>query len=290
MNFKFPTFTIEGVKIPRVILGTNPLGWSSHFSRAKDLDWQKTFKNPEVVARLIIKSIDMGVNAIMGTAIDDVISGLGLPDMGPHRYGQWIKAVNIAQKETGEKLVCLATTDGPITDKLGIPNVKKSCEIIQAIGGQFMLLHGGTIASLLRFPQGKKGYIEGIEETINLIRDEGMIPGLGSHDARALTVSDEKEYGLSVYYTPYNKINYYMSPGFSRVTTFDAVKSAKKPVFAIKPFASGRLPIREALEFVFSMSGVQAVCVGIGSEEEMDETYRIAKEVIDSIPRLSKSE
>ena len=47
MKFEFPTFTVEGVKIPRVILGTNPFGWCSHFSNAKDLAFQKIFKDPE---------------------------------------------------------------------------------------------------------------------------------------------------------------------------------------------------------------------------------------------------
>lgn len=276
-KLKFPTFKVEGIEIPRVILGTNPFIGAAHFSGAKRLDYRRIFKDPKTIADLIVRSYDMGVNAVMAPLMDDK-DGNNI-----------ITAIGTAQQETGNKLIILGTTHylGKYISLGKLELLKNDAERLKSIGGQFLFLHGNQVDNLVR-PITRT--IEHAEESLAIIRDAGLIPGIGCHDRNAIAISDERGYDAAAYYLPLNKMNYYMPAAWEAMSAIMAVRNSKKPVFAIKPLACGRMPPREALEFVFSIPKLKGTAIGIASEAEMDETYAIAKEIIDLNPTLRISE
>jgi hypothetical protein len=269
MEKNFPTFSVEGVTLPRVILGNNPFGGFSHFSEARSKENLKRFgqrddvDDVKAIADLIIKSVHMGVNAIGPLVVIE----------------KFIKAIDVAQKETGEQLRVIGVpfytylnNRTQFTPEMIQPDI----DLLQTIGAQFCFVWGQMADDLLHW---NNRTIVGMEELLDIIRDAGMIPGIGCHDPHVITVADEKGYDAPCYYAPINKIGYYMDFGESG-STLSIVKNAMKPVIAMKPLASGRIPPKEALEYIFSVPGVEGISIGIASEEEMEEDYTIAKRIL----------
>ena len=57
----------------------------------------------------------------------------------------------------------------------------------------------------------------------------------------------------------------------------EAVKNASRPVIAIKPLAGGRIPPKQAFDYVYENARVDSCMVGVGSEEELDIDLRAAR-------------
>ena len=57
-----------------------------------------------------------------------------------------------------------------------------------------------------------------------------------------------------------------------------AIRSAKKPVIAIKPLAGGRIPPRTAFEFLYKDLRIDVCVIGVASESEVDEDIPLALE------------
>jgi hypothetical protein len=62
------------------------------------------------------------------------------------------------------------------------------------------------------------------------------------------------------------------------ITHLETVKNAKKPVIAIKSLAGGRIPPKEAFQYVYEIAGVDSCMVGVGSDEELDTDLKAARE------------
>ena len=102
---------------------------------------------------------------------------------------------------------------------------------------------------------------------------------LGIHHAgSSIPILDSSDIKIDGYLTPVNKIGALMLP--TKELALKAIKNSEKPIIAIKTMAGGRIPPREALEYVFGDVGVEACMIGVGSEQEADEDLPIAKEII----------
>jgi len=62
--------------------------------------------------------------------------------------------------------------------------------------------------------------------------------------------------------------------------TLRIIEQIKKPVIALKPFASGRIQPEEGLKFTLSTPGVTAVVIGVANHEEVVQDFQLAKEIL----------
>ena len=72
----------------------------------------------------------------------------------------------------------------------------------------------------------------------------------------------------------------------SQEVALDAVNNCSKPVIAIKPLAAGRFAegrIKEWLQWVFNVKGVDSMSIGFMSPEEATEDITAAKEILDGM-------
>jgi hypothetical protein len=80
------------------------------------------------------------------------------------------------------------------------------------------------------------------------------------------------------YVTPINRLGVMMFP--TRDTALEAIKTAKRPVIAIKPLAGGRIKPREALRHVYKEVGISFCMIGVGSENEAEEDFSTALKIL----------
>ncbi len=246
----FPSTTIAGVLLPRLIIGTNSFLGFSHTSLGRDR-WIRRFYTPERIADVFIRCLELGLTAVFGPC-----------------YAPLLSALDIMEKRTGVRLTFIGTT-------LGDPAIiRDQIKQLKDAGAKFCLLHGGWTDS---FPL-ENGRIKDFDRFFALIREAGLIPGAACHKADRLRLLIEGKYDCEVIATPVNKMGFYMHP--SREAMVEAVSQCPKPVIAIKPLASGRFDenrIDEWLRWTFSVKGVVAAAVGFMCEEEAEEDAAIAR-------------
>lgn len=239
-----PMVDIEGVKVPKLMIGINSLlGWS-HTSPGRD-KWIRRYYTARRVANVFERCIELGVHGVLGPV-----------------WPRLIKAIRIAEKETGQRMIFVSTTIGDPKD------TEKQLEMLKDLYSPVCCLHGGWTDN---WPV-QNGRLVGFEKYLQMIRDAGLVPGVACHNGDRLRMVDEGEYDISVFATPVNKLGFYMSPTAKSI--LDIVRRTKKKVIAIKPLASGRFDegkIPEWLEWVLSQKGVSAICVGFMSREEAEE-------------------
>lgn len=239
-----PMVDIEGVKVPKLLIGINSLlGWS-HTSLGRD-KWIRRYYTARRVANVFERCIELGVHGVLGPV-----------------WPRLIKAIRIAEKQTGQRMVFVSTTIGDPKD------TEKQLEMLKDLYSPVCCLHGGWTDN---WPV-QNGRLVGFEKCLQMIRDAGLVPGVACHNGERLRMVDEGDYDVSVFATPVNKLGFYMSPTAKSI--LDLVRRTKKKVIAIKPLASGRFDegkIPEWLEWVLSQKGVSAICVGFMSREEAEE-------------------
>jgi hypothetical protein len=253
----FPTFKVEDVEVPRVLIGINPFLGYSHFSEAKSNYFKRIFKDVKAISDVIVKATELGVNGIY-TPADKKIAN----------------ALNQVKQRTGIKMTIVGTT----YYTFDLKKMEKEIALLKGMGARICLLHGNAVDDLLN---PVERVINHAEEMLQLIREKGLIPGIACHDARAILYSDERGYDAKVYATPVNKIGFWMNP---EGLTLKVIRQTDKPVIALKPFASGRIQPEEGLEFTLSTPGVTAVAIGVANYEEVIQDFKLAHKILGRHP------
>jgi hypothetical protein len=248
----FPTIDIEGIKVPKILIGINSLlGWS-HTSSGRDR-WIIRYYTARRIAKVFERCIELGVDGVLGPI-----------------WPRLLQAIKIAEDETGQKMTFVSTTIGETKD------TKKELEMLKGVYSPICCIHGAWSDS---WPVRNKK-LEGLESYLKMIRESGLVPGLACHNGNRLRMVDKGGYDVSVFVTPVNKSGFYMNP--TQRSILNAIARTKKPVIAIKPLASGRFDegkIREWLEWSLGRKGVSALCIGFMSEEEAEEDITYMKEI-----------
>jgi len=249
----FPTFKVEDVEVPRVLIGINPFLGYSHFSEARSKYFKRIFKDVTAISDVIVKATELGVNGIY-TPADKKIAD----------------ALKQVKQRTGIEMTVVGTT----YYTFDLKKIEKEIDLLKSMGANICLLHGNAVDDLLN-PIMRA--INHAEEMLQLIREKGLIPGIACHDARAILYSDERGYDVKIYATPVNKIGFWMNP---EGLTLKIIRQTDKPVIALKSFASGRIQPEEGLEFTLSTPGVTAVAIGVANYEEVTQDFKLAHKIL----------
>ena len=267
----FPRTEVAGVSLSRMIIGTNwMLGWS-HRGPASDHQILNKFSNGEKAYPLLKTFLDRGVDTIMGP-------------LQQERVMQ--EAVRYAQEKTGKKLIVIDTPiinvdDNEAARREAQATIRRSRDC----GATFCLVHHSSAEQLVN---KNKHIIDRLPDYLDMIRQEGMIPGLSAHMPELVTYSDENEYDVQTYIQIYNAMGFLMQVEVETVNQI--IHNAKKPVMTIKPMAAGRTTPFVGLNFVWNtIRPCDLVTVGCFDPEEAEEDIEISLAAIERrMPNIGK--
>jgi hypothetical protein len=245
---KFPTFSIEGVTLPRVICGTNALfGWS-HVSEGRNA-WLRRYYTPERVARVFATCMELGATAVMGPL-----------------HPPLVEALEETEKLTGQRPLWLSTTAAPP----GPDSTPDQVRQIREAGAPICSIHGAWVDKWVLEDW------EALERCISQIREADLVPAAVCHYSDRLAKLAESGVDLPLLGTPVNKTGWWMCP--DQESALGVLRRLGRPLLAIKPLACGRFEegqLRDWLEWAVDREGVDAVAIGPMCEDEAQESIPI---------------
>ncbi len=259
----FPRTTVAGVSLSRMIIGTNwILGWS-HRSPAADRQIKNRFPGGNEVFPLLKSFLDEGVDTIMGPLQQERVMQEGVRE---------------AQERTGKKMILIDTPiinvdDNEQARREARATIRRSREC----GATFCLLHHSSAEQLVNKNLHR---IVRLEDYTDMIRQEGMIPGLSAHMPELITYSDDNGYDVETYIQIYNCMGFMMQVEIETVASI--IHSAKKPVMTIKPMAAGRVTPYVGLNFSWNtIRPCDMVTVGCTHPDEAAEDIEISRAALE---------
>jgi hypothetical protein len=253
----FPRTEIDGVSVPRMLIGTNWFLGFSHFSRARD-EYIRSVQTRETLADILEVFFAAGIDCVYGTR----------PEATPLEG-----AIRDAEDRTGRECIRLSI---PTLDTAGTPEAHdanaRTLDEYAAIGTRICMPHQCTTDAML---DRRDRTIRGLDRISALIRERGMVPGISTHTPEAAIYADEQGFDVQCYCQIYNAAGFLMHVEVD--WTQRMIWQRAKPVIAIKPFAAGRLHPLVGLAFCYATLRPQdMVCVGTLTADEARELIEIA--------------
>jgi hypothetical protein len=249
----FPTFTVEDCTFTRLILGHNPFLGYSYLSNARSTEYVRRFSTFEPIRDVIVAALGMGVRSIMLST-------------GGENCDRVARAIEAAQEQSGVEMSNLVIVGTDVAEQV---------DFLKRVNCRVCLVHGQTTDSM--FWRSEWTFKPEFPELLARIRSAGFVPGMSSHNGGE-TVPLAENYDVHVINTPINKIAWRMCPCVEQV--LDVVRKSSKRVIGMKPLAMGRIAPQEGIDYALSVRGLDALCVGIGTVAEAEETFGIAAEAL----------
>ncbi len=258
---EFPRTMVEGVSMPRMIVGTNWFLGYSHCTKAKSEFIKEFFPDYKKIADILEVFFKAGVNAVMGMIKEDLT----------------YYAVKEAEQRTGVQGIIVSTPSIP-TDKrtaldgFDMDEVKKTLDLEVEREAVFCLPHTMVTDKMVDRCSRE---IRQFGPLCAAIRERGMIPGLSTHLPEAIVYADETDLDVGTYISIYNSMGFLMPIEVDWVTRL--IQKAKKPVMCIKPMAAGQLRPLQGLTFVWNtVRNCDMVTVGTMTPREAQECISIS--------------
>jgi len=226
---QFPRTEVDGISLPRMLIGVNWIAGYSHTSHAADMDIHATNKTAEDVFPILKTFTNYGINAIMGGASGGIIED----------------SVNYFQDKTGIEIIRI---DTPVMNMDDTKEARAETEAVikrsAKAGAKFCFPHHSSVEQLVN---KNKRIIDRLPDYLSMIRDNGMIPGLSAHMPELIIYSDLNEYDVETYIQIFNCMGFLMQIEVESI--IQIIHNAKKPVMTIKPMAAGRVSPYVGLTF-----------------------------------------
>jgi hypothetical protein len=249
-----PYSEIGGLKIARLVIGSNTFFGYSHYSRARDTLWRRYFTDDKI-QEVLEKCAQKGLNAVCS--------------MPGERLR---KIMDKVERNTGVHIVWFATPGNVYPWEKWKDDVNMTADV----GAEFCMPHQCYTDNALASGRGE---IERYAEIAGYVREKGMRPGLSTHRPETIRTVDRIGYDCDVYIQPYNSIGFLCPVETDWIG--NVIRNAKKPVLCIKPLGSGRVLPPTGLPFVFnSVSPKDVVCIGMMSPEEVEENVTIVEQTL----------
>jgi len=266
MNTQFPRTEVSGISMPRMLIGTNWFLGYSHTSPAADSLIKKTNRDIEPIAKILEVYLNSGVNAIMG-----LFEG-----------NEFLKAaIETAEDRTGKGMIII---DTPIINVDNNESARREAERLikncKKAGATFCLIHHSSVEQLVN---KNKQIIDRLPDYTQMIRDNGMIPGLSAHMPELVVYSDLNNYDVETYIQIFNCAGFLMQVEVEYI--HKVIWNAKKPVMTIKPMAAGRVSPFVGLTFSWhAIRPCDMVTVGCFTVEEAKEDIEISLAALENRP------
>jgi hypothetical protein len=261
----FPRTTVGGVSLSRMIIGTNWFLGFSHTSVAKD-EFIKEHMDRKRVADVMEVFVRAGVDTVMGLIQVPVLH----------------EAVQEVQDRTGRKMIVISTPILPFTPEtpakgFNVDWLEKTLDEQKRLGATFCFPHQVTTDSLVDRCTRE---IRCMPQAVRMIREHGMIPGLGTHMPETIIFADETALDVETYISLYNSMGFLMQLEVDWISRI--IHDAKKPVMTIKPLAGGQLRPFQGLHFVWNTIRDQdLVTVGTMTPREAEECVEMSLSILE---------
>ena len=252
---KFPQTTIGGLKISRLIIGSNTFGGFSHMTAARD-KWLRNYFTVERICEVLEACSARGLNAMVSGAVP-----------------KFHDALKMHEDKTGRKIRWIVTPGGG--GQVG-GTIEDEIDWAAKHDVDFILPHPCWTDVRITV---EKNEILGFDDIIKRVRGHGMIPGVSTHQPETVIVCDRRPYDVETYIQILNVAGFLMhieTDWCSKV-----VREAKKPVICIKPMASGRVMPSVGFRWTYENNKPSdVVAAGFMSVEEANEDIDICLEVL----------
>ena len=210
----FPRTTVAGVSLSRMIIGTNwVLGWS-HRTPAADHQIKHRFPRGAQAVPLLKTFMAEGIDTIMGPLQQETVMQ---------------EAVQETMQQTGRPMILIDTPIINVDDsEAARREARATIHRSKEAGAAFCLLHHSSAEQLVN---KNKHQIVRLGDYTDMIRQEGMIPGLSAHMPELITYSDENGYDVETYIQIYNCMGFLMQVEIETVASI--INNAKKTVMTI---------------------------------------------------------
>ena len=267
----FPRTMVGGVSLSRMDIGTNWLLGFSHTGPAADQQIKRRFPDGPSAYPMLKNFLDYGIDTMLGMLEQEQV----LQDM-----------VKYTEDQTGKKLILIDTPilnvdDNEAARREALEKIRTS----KKAGATFCLPHHSCVEQLVNKNTHK---INRLPDYLDMIRQEGMIPGLSAHMPELIIYSDENDYDVQTYVQIYNCMGFLMQ--FEVEVVNQIIRNAKKPVITIKPMAAGRCTPFVGLNFVWNtIRDCDMVCLGCTDENEALEDIEYSLAALDRrAPHIGK--
>jgi hypothetical protein len=267
-----PTITLGNYRISRLIIGHNPFKGNSHFSEAMDRDMREYFTQKRMIETLF-ECERQGLTAMLSRGDREIMA---MVDEYRRRGGRlhWI---------------CQTATEwGDIPD-----NIRTI-----ARHGPIAIYHHGTHTDSL-YQEGRLGVMR---EYLKVIRDLGLLVGVGTHIPEVIEYTEEHNWNVDFYMASLYNLSKIERTSMlvsgerteepyddeDREIMCQVIQKTAKTCLAFKTLAASRkatspAAVREAFEFAFRhIKPTDAVVVGMFPKykNQIEENVGIVREVV----------
>jgi len=249
---QLPTTVIGGLKISRIVCGSNPFFGYSHFTRSRDL-WMRSYFTDDRIKEVLTRACELGINAVISGMQDRLFSILrDLRDNGYEMH--WIctpGGSDSAEVQAGvdwcrDHDVAICIPHQNYTDNNLIP---------------------------------ARDELLGYDELADSIRSAGMVPGLSTHRPETVVTMDRAGKDVETYVLPFNSLGFLSNVEVE--WTRRVIVQSPKPIIVINPLAAARITPEVGLPFVFrGIKDADAVAVGFSNVLEVEEDIGIVNSAL----------
>ncbi len=260
---EFPRTQIEGLSVPRMLIGINWFMGFCHQTTARS-KFVKEYQTVQRVADTMEVFVREGIDLVYGVAHDrDLL--LDAIKETEQRTGRHVMKLSLVSMETGD-------------DQAAFDANRRLIDANAAIGSEIFLPHQCTTDALV---DRRTGTIRHMDRYCELIREAGMIPGLSTHMPETIGYADKSGLDVATYIQIYNASGFLMQIEVDWV--WRAIHNAARPVIVIKPLAAGRLHPLVGLAFVWATLRPQdMVCVGTLTPDEARELIELSHAIFEN--------
>ena len=262
-----PQVKLGSHSVSRLVCGSNPFLGYSYRSAAHDR-WQRRTFTPQRISEVLEKCLQVGVNTV-ACNYDDART---MP-----------QALELLEKRTGTRMQWIAYTHG------GEGFQRESIGMIADDGAIACYIQGGVADS--QFHYNYVGHVvpdqgdtlDKVVDWLALIRERGMVPGLGTHQPYIIRQAEARGYDLEFYTTPLNFLGIYCQYHAAVM----AINETRKPVLAIKTLGGGlKTSPQDGLTCALaSLKPTDMVAVGMENEEIVEDNAALVAGIIAALGR-----
>ena len=245
---------IGGRKFSKAFCGTNAFYGRSHFSLARDKEYQERFDDKNIF-KAIECCMKWGINTVETSAnekIEQIITSL----KNKHQC----------------VLHCVGSTRIDETSTMKSHHQKLD----------FLINHKTTICVVhaqLTDNAREDNAMPWLPEMLDKIHAAGLLAGISTHTVNTVELCEKHGYPIDTYLFPLNCtgfVNAEYKGTESVKERVDLVKGISKPFILIKTLGAGRIPPDEGLSFMAENTKPNdIISLGFGSEAEIEETMSI---------------
>ncbi|NLO36217.1 MAG: hypothetical protein GX112_07680 [Clostridiaceae bacterium] len=263
---RFPRTEVAGISLPRLLMGTNWVLGYSHTSASADAMIRHRFAGREAVADLVEAYLAYDIDAMMAPFASNQVL---------------LDGIHMAEDRTGKKVTLIDTPIIDVSDSAqGRQAAMEQIARGRAAGAAFCLIHHSSAEKLV---SKLHGTIDRLPDYLDMIRQQGMIPGLSAHMPELILYSDQNNYDVQTYIQLFNCAGFLMQVEVEYI--HKVIWQAKKPVMTIKAMAAGRVSPFVGLTFSFAtLRPCDMVTLGAHTPAEVHEDVEIALAAIERRP------